>query len=226
MARTTEQKFEARLAVMTAACELFKTRRSEVTLYNSNLAKALRFDDVWKAYALARPCLWALGDDSGVRGFLPHLFTRMLNRVEAETGARLRHDNDRAIQAAAARLESSIDQSMRDLAARMTQDERDTRIRAILSEIELLPYRAFSVNIRKRGSDLRAELQVLLDASQPEAVEPIAKAVLRREMLETLEGRKSPSRELTELRERARLGLSNVTHPIVGLAAVLSAGAQ
>lgn len=117
--------------------------------------RATLFKAGWNAYSLARQCVFASGDETGKRRFLPDLFAKMLRRAwaEAKTTAA------RAIETATARaFIAAQSRAMADKAAALSPGERSLRISQLRDELTLLDYAPLGVRTASRRRELAAEL--------------------------------------------------------------------
>lgn len=119
----------------------------------------------WASYRIARVAVFAAGDQNGKRVFVRALFARCLRRSWEDAKAEARSANSREAARVAAELQTKIDASKRDLAARMDPMARSARITAIREELQVLDYAPWGVRTADRRSNLGAELEMLVAAS-------------------------------------------------------------
>ncbi len=128
-----------------------------------NLSELLR--KAWASYRIARVGVFAAGDENGKRRFVRSLFARCLRRAWADAKAEARSANSREVARLAAELQTKIDASKRDLAARMDPQARSARIASIRDELRMLDYAPWGVRTVQRRHDLGAELSLLNSAA-------------------------------------------------------------
>lgn len=114
----------------------------------------------WAAYRLARPAVFAAGDETDKRSFLRPFFARMLRRAwdEAKKAARVVTDTATAFLAAQRRVQITTVAAMEPMA-------RSARIVEIRSELQVLEYAPWGVRTGQRRADLGAELALLQTAA-------------------------------------------------------------
>ena len=109
----------------------------------------------WKSYRLARPCIHALGDESGKRMFLRDFFAKCLRKAWAEAKVAAadaaRNSVAQAFVAAQARM-------MVEKVAAMPTGERSLRISQLRDELTVLDYAPLGVRTANRRRDLNAQL--------------------------------------------------------------------
>ena len=120
----------------------------------------------WAAYRIARVGVFAAGDENGQRKFVRSLFARCLRRAWEDAKAEARSANSREAARLAAELQTKIDASKRDLAARMNPQARSARIASIRDELTMLDYASLNARTGNRRFELRAELALLETATQ------------------------------------------------------------
>jgi hypothetical protein len=113
------------------------------------------FAAAWKSYRVARPALWATGDDTGERRFLPELFARVLRTAWADA---------RKADATARRFLELQHQGRVAVAAAMEPVERSAAISRAREELTTLDYAPLGVRTSQRRADLRATLSALTAA--------------------------------------------------------------
>jgi hypothetical protein len=124
-----------------------------------NRSEILR--SAWAAYRLARPAMFAAGDETGKRAFLRPFFAKMLRRAWEDAKADARNANAREAARVAEQLRARIRASQADLAARMDPMARSARIVEIRGELRVLDYAPWGVRTAQRRADLGIELQLL-----------------------------------------------------------------
>lgn len=124
----------------------------------------------WAAYRLARPAVFATGDETGKRAFLRPFFAKMLRRAWEDAKAEARNANAREATRIVEQLQASIRASQADLAARMDPMARSARIVAIRDELRVLDYAPWGVRTGQRRSDLGIELQLLETAAASQSL--------------------------------------------------------
>ncbi|HEV2517920.1 MAG TPA: hypothetical protein VGV07_21895 [Devosia sp.] len=124
-----------------------------------NRSEILR--SAWAAYRLARPAVFAAGDETGSRAFLRPFFAKMLRRAWEDAKAEASTANAREATRLATELQARIRASQADLAARMDPMARSARIVEIRGELQVLDYAPWGVRTSQRRADLGIELQLL-----------------------------------------------------------------
>lgn len=117
--------------------------------------------DAWRRYRLIRLGIYCPGDDRH-RAFLRPLFAKALRAAWAAAQVNARHTETRRRRNAEAEAILNQRRDALDIAAGvLSPAARQTRIRAIIEELHLLPYRPLSVDIGAVGAELEAELAAL-----------------------------------------------------------------
>jgi hypothetical protein len=119
------------------------------------------FTAAWSAYHLARPAIWATGDETGNRRFLRDLFARLLRTAWAN--ARKAAANDASTETARRFVEAQRRVAIAKAAA-MEPGTRSARVAAIRDEIEILQYAPLGVRVSQKRAALTDELAVLTAA--------------------------------------------------------------
>lgn len=109
----------------------------------------------WKSYRVARPSIWATGDETGQRRFLPELFARLLRTAWADA---------RKADAVTRRFLELQQRGQVAVARQMEAGERSARISEIRDRLEVLDYAPFGVRAVEKRAALKAELAVLTAA--------------------------------------------------------------
>jgi hypothetical protein len=119
------------------------------------------FTAAWSAYRLARPAIWATGDETGTRRFLRDLFNRQLRTAwaAAKKAARIAASDETARAFVAAQRRVAVAK-----AAAMPEAERSARIAAIRDDLETLQYAPLRVRVSQKRAVLTDELAVLTAA--------------------------------------------------------------
>lgn len=129
------------------------------------------FGATWTAYRLARPAVFAAGDETGKRSFVRPLFVRLLRTAWAEakkTEARVRATRETE---AIALLFIDAQRKVRfAIAASLSPEARSVRLSAVRDEITLVDYAPWGVRANERRAELRAELDALEEADRSAAL--------------------------------------------------------
>lgn len=124
-------------------------------MVNLMLSRSAILSAAWKEYRLIRPLVFALGDESGKRCFLPKTFATALRKAwtdaKRDTAHQTAVDTARAFVAAQARV-------MAEKVAAMPAGERSLRVSQLRDELTLLDYAPFGVRTANRRMHLDAEL--------------------------------------------------------------------
>jgi hypothetical protein len=124
--------------------------------------------DAWRRYRLMRLAIYCPGDDRQ-RAFLRPIFIKALRAAWAALRVSERHaETCRRRNAEADDIIAARNDAFHIAARALSPAARQTRIRAILEELRLLPYRPLSIDIGAIGADLRAELAALQAIATPE----------------------------------------------------------
>jgi len=116
------------------------------------------FRSAWAAYRRARPTIFAAGDETGARRFLPSLFAKMLRSAWTDAKAAARH----AVHlATAATFVEAQRRSRVAVAQAMTPGERSAAITRACDDLTLLDYAPLGVRASERRAHLKAELAAL-----------------------------------------------------------------
>lgn len=115
----------------------------------------------WSAYRIARPAIWATGDETGNRRFLRDLFARLLRTAWANARKAAR-DAEHAATVAA--FVGAQRRSHLAVAAALTPGERSAAISRARDDLALLDYAPLGVRTSQRRANLRAELSTLTAA--------------------------------------------------------------
>lgn len=112
----------------------------------------------WAAYRIARPAIFAAGDNSTKRVFLRSFFAKMLTRAWAEAK---RAEANRSANTIAAELVARIEAKRTAAVAAMAHADRSARLSHIVDEIRLLDYAPLGVRLAGRRAELFAEIAAL-----------------------------------------------------------------
>ncbi|MBN9345020.1 MAG: hypothetical protein J0I48_02295 [Devosia sp.] len=115
----------------------------------------------WSAYRLARPAIWATGDETGQRRFLRPLFSRLLRTAwENARKAALHADHEATARA----FVEAQRRSHLAVAKAMTPGERSAAIVNARADLALLDYAPLGVRTANRRAELRSTLDALTAA--------------------------------------------------------------
>lgn len=115
----------------------------------------------WASYRLARPAIFAVGDETGQRPFLPQLFAKMLRKAWADAKKASRHQDHQATVAAFVEAQR---RSRIAVAKALTPGERSAAIGRARDDLTLLDYAPLGVRTSERRANIKAELDALTAA--------------------------------------------------------------
>jgi hypothetical protein len=111
----------------------------------------------WKSYRLARPAIFAAGDETGNRRFLRDLFAKMLRRAWVDAKAAAARSSADAIACALVAAQRRV---MAEKVAAMSPGQRSVRISQLRDELTTLDHAPLGVRTMNRRRDLNAKLAV------------------------------------------------------------------
>ena len=112
----------------------------------------------WASYRLARPAIFAAGDEGDKRRFLRPFFAKMLTRAWAEAK---RAEATKTAETIAAELDVRLQAKRAATIAAMAPADRSARLSHIADEIHMLDYAPLGVRLAGRRAALETELHLL-----------------------------------------------------------------
>lgn len=122
------------------------------------LSRSAILTAAWKSYRLARPAIFAAGDESGKRRFLRPFFAKMLTKAWADAK---RTEADKTAAAIAAELVARLQAKRAAIVAAMAPADRSVRMSRVADEIRLLDYAPLGVRLAGRRHELETEFDLL-----------------------------------------------------------------